>query len=96
VLKLSARRVAYGHEHGERLTVIVHPQFTGAPAGTVVIKVKTKAVCTLRIGTGRDSCALSRKQLKPGTYRLMARYLGSNAFTGSKSAAAVLTVFNPR
>ena len=95
-LKLSARRVAYGHEHSERLTVTVRTQVPWIPTGTVVISVKTTTICTLRhLVKGTASCTLTRKQLKPGTYRLTARYAGNGAFVGSKSAVEMLTVVKP-
>lgn len=90
-LKLSVRRIAYGHEQGERLTVTVRP--LDVPTGSVVISAKTKTICTLRrLRHGTASCTLTRKQLRPGTYRLTARYSGSSAFLDSKSAVKVLTV----
>lgn len=96
-LKLSAGRVAYGHEHRERLTVAVRSQVHRTPTGTVVISVKTTTICTLRrLVKGTASCTLTRKQLKPGTYRLAARYVGSSIFVRSKSAVEVLTVVKPR
>jgi hypothetical protein len=94
-LKLSARRIAYGREHGERLTVAVRPQFTGLPAGRVVISVKGKTICTRHLENGTASCTLTRKQLRPGSYRLIAQYQGSSAFIGSKSAAQTLKIFRP-
>jgi len=95
-LKLSARRLTYGHEHRERLTVTVRSQVPRTPTGTVVISVKTTRICTLRhLVKGTASCTLTRKQLKPGTYRLTARYSGDSAFVGSKSAVEVLTVVRP-
>lgn len=96
-LNLSAKRIAFGREQGERLTVTVRPRLSGAPAGTVVISAKTKTICTLRhLNHGTASCTLTRRQLRPGTYRLVARYSGSSTFLSSKSAAKVLTVFTPR
>jgi len=93
VLTLSDQRVTYGHEHSERLTVTVHPQFTGVPAGTVVIKVKTMTICTRRLSDGTATCRLTRKQLRPGRYQLTAHYSGNSAFIKSTSAAERLRVF---
>jgi hypothetical protein len=96
-LTLSAKRIGYGHEQGERLTVTVRSRLTGVPTGIVVISAKAKTICTLRRLThGTASCTLTRNQLRPGRYRLTARYSGSSVFLGSKSAAKALTVFEPR
>lgn len=90
-LKLSARRLKFGHEQAERLSVTVRPQFAGVPAGTVVVTGRRGTVCTLVLRAGKASGSLRRKQLRPGTYHLVATYHGSRDFTRS-TAAATLTV----
>jgi hypothetical protein len=90
-LRLSARRVRYGHEQGERLSVTVRPQFVGVPAGIVAITGRRGTVCTLVLHAGKASCTLRRRQLTPGNYHLTATYHGNRDFTRS-TATATLTV----
>jgi hypothetical protein len=92
-LRVSARKIAYGHEHRERLTVTVHPEFAGVPAGTVDIKTKKRVICTVSLSAGTASCTLTPRQLKPGTYHLTASYDGVPACDGSQSRTASVTVF---
>jgi hypothetical protein len=42
--------------------------------------------------SGKGSCTLTAKQLKPGTYRLTASYPGKGGFTSSASAPRTLKV----
>jgi hypothetical protein len=91
-LTLSAGRVKFGHESSERLTVSVHAEFAGVPAGTVIIRSSKKAVCTLTLVHGAASCGLRNKQFPVGTHKLTAYYRGSGAFTGSASATQTLKV----
>ncbi|MGD0701478.1 MAG: Ig-like domain-containing protein [Trebonia sp.] len=91
-LVLSKSSVTFGHEQAERLSVTVAPQFGGTPAGTVTIKAGTRTVCTLTLKSGKGSCALTAKELKPGTYQLAASYPGKGGFTGSASARRTLKV----
>jgi hypothetical protein len=91
-LALSKSPVTFGKEQAERVSVAVSPQFGGIPAGTVTIKAGTRTVCTIRLKSGKGSCALTAKQLKPGTYKLTASYPGKGGFTGSASAPRTLKV----
>jgi Bacterial Ig-like domain (group 3) len=93
-LALSTSSVTYGHEQAERLSVAVTPQFAGTPAGTVSVKSGTRTICTFVLRSGKGSCALTAKQLRPGTYRLTASYPGKGGFTGSTSASRTLRVAN--
>jgi hypothetical protein len=92
-LKLSARRVAYGHEQRERLTVTVSPEFGGVPAGTADIETKTLVICTVSLSAGTGSCPLTPRQLKPGTYHITASYNGVPSYDGSNSGTVPVTVF---
>ena len=91
-LALSKSSVTFGQEQAEHLSVAVAPQFGGTPAGTVTIKAGTRTVCTIRLKSGKGSCALTAKELKPGTYQLTASYPGKGGFTGSASAPRTLKV----
>jgi phosphate ABC transporter phosphate-binding protein len=91
-LSLSATRVTFGHEQSERLTVTVTPQFSGTPGGKVTIKTGRTTVCTITLASGKGHCTLAPRQLRRGTYRLIATYPGSSNFTGSASARKTLVV----
>jgi hypothetical protein len=92
-LKLSTRKVTYGNEQVERLSVIVSPQFAGlAPTGRVTISKSGTILCTTALSSGRAMCTLSPYKLRAGTYRLVARYGGSPDFKGSTSAGETLKV----
>ena len=91
-LALSKSSLTFGKEQAERLSVAVAPQFGGTPAGTVAVKAGTRVVCTITLKAGKGSCALAARELKAGTYKLTATYLGKGGFTGSASAARMLKV----
>ncbi len=92
-LKLSATKVVYGHEQVERLSVTVSPQYSGStPSGRVTIRESGATLCTITLPSGRGTCTLSPKKLKPGTYHPVATYGGSTDFKGSTSVKEVFTV----
>jgi hypothetical protein len=92
-LTLSAATVTYGNEQTEHLSVTVTPQYPGpAPAGTVTVKESTTTLCTITLSSGKGSCSLSAKQLRPGTYHVAAYYAGSANFRPSTSAQKTLTI----
>jgi len=91
-LMLSAARVTYGHEQGERLSVRVVPQYSGTPAGQVTVSAGRSVVCVVALASGAGSCTLTAKKLAPGSYRLVAGYAGSTSFASSASAAQTLVL----
>jgi hypothetical protein len=92
-LELSATKVPYGHEQVEHLSVTVSPQHSGsAPIGQVTISESGTRLCTITLASGKGTCTLSSKELKAGTYRLVATYGGSTNFKGSTSAKETFTV----
>jgi hypothetical protein len=92
-LKLSSKKVTYGDEQAEHLSVTVSPQLQGSvPTGTVTIKASTTTLCEITLKSGKGSCTLSPKKLKAGTYHLVATYGGNSNFEGSTSAKETLTV----
>jgi Bacterial Ig-like domain (group 3) len=91
-LTLSKPTITYGKEQSEHLAVTVAPQFGGVPAGTVTIKAGSRTVCAVTLKSGKGSCTLTAKELKPGTYQLTATYPGNADFTGSASPPKTLTV----
>jgi hypothetical protein len=93
VLKLSARKVIYGHEQTEHLSVTVSPQFPGSmPTGTVTVKASTRTLCAIRLKSAKGSCRLSARRLKARTYHLVATYRGSTNFDRSTSPKKTLTI----
>jgi hypothetical protein len=92
-LKLSTRKVTYGDEQGEHLSVTVSPQYSGSsPTGNVTINESTTTLCTITLSSGKGSCTLKASKLRAGTYGLVAKYGGSETFRGSTSAKETLTV----
>ncbi len=91
-LTLSAGTAKYGHEQSEKLAVTVSPQYSGTPTGKVTIKAGSMVWCTVTLNGGKGGCTLSASQLRPGTYHLVAYYLGDGNFGTSASPARTLTV----
>ena len=92
-LGLSVGKVTVGREQAARLSVSVSPRFGGpAPLGIVTIVSSKLKVCTISLSRAKGSCTLAAKQLKHGTYHLVATYSGSAKYSGSSSAKKTLTV----
>jgi len=91
-LALSKPSVTFGQEQAEHVSVSVAPQFGGTPAGTVTVKAGTRTVCVIALKSGKGSCALTAKELKPGTYQLTASYPGKGGFTSSTSSPKTLRI----
>src|SRR6185312_3089608 len=91
-LTLSAARIKLGHEQAEHLTVQVRPQTSGVPAGKVTIKTGSVTLCVVTLKSARGSCTLTASKLRPGTYKLTARYGGRTPYTASVSKKKTLTV----
>jgi len=91
ILRLSRAKITYGHEQAERLTVTVRSS-RGAPSGTMLVTEGAKTICKRRLKGGMGSCILGAKRLKLGSHKLRARFVGSNGFLPSTSAAEKLRV----
>jgi hypothetical protein len=92
-LTLSAGSVTFGHEQRERITVTVSPQRSGKPSGTVTVKTGGTVLCAVALNSaGKGGCTLSAKRLAVGKHSLAASYGGSVGYSGSGSAAKVVTV----
>lgn len=94
-LSLSRARVKFGSEQAERLTVTVKSTIsgTGTPGGTVTITAGNNTICrAITLHSGKASCTLTARKLRPGTYHLTARYAGATLFTSSTSPRKTLTV----
>ena len=63
-----------------------------SPAGTVQVKGGASIVCSITLANGAGGCTLTAKRLIPGTYHLVAVYLGNGNYLPSASAAKTLTV----
>ena len=89
-LDLSARRVTYGDEQVEQLTVSVSPQHPGTtPTGTVRI---SGANCEITLSAGKGSCTLPPAYFNAGNRNMVATYLGSSDFKHSASAKRTVTI----
>ena len=89
---LSAAKVSYGREGSERVSVAVTAQADGPATGTVTVTAGSATLCVITLRSGRGSCTLTARRLRPGTYRLTAAYPGSADFRGSASGARTLIV----
>jgi hypothetical protein len=90
-LALSSAKTTYGHENAEKISVVVSPE-SRDPGGEVVIKVGKTTLCAITLKSAKGSCKLTAKRLKPGSYALIASYLGAPGFKPSTSAGRKLTV----
>jgi hypothetical protein len=88
---LSAAKVNYGKETGEKISVTVTAT-TPNPAGKVTVTANGKAVCTITLKSGAGSCRLTARQLKKGTYKVVARYHGAAPYAASSSAGKTFMV----
>ena len=91
-LKLSAAKVTYGHEQAEKLSVMVSPKYAGPVTGKITVKTGRITVCVITLKSGKGACTLTAKKLRPGTYTLIAAYLGNSNYATSVSAKSTLTV----
>ncbi len=93
VLQISVRRVTYGHEGVEHLSVLVSPKESDlTPTGTVSVKESAKTLCVIKLTSGNGICRFANKRLKAGTYRLVVTYGGSATFNRSVSIKETLIV----
>jgi large repetitive protein len=91
-LTLPAPSVKYGVEMSLKITVAVAPQFSGTPAGNVVVSAGKVTLCTVRLASATHTCTLpSERALSAGRHALIASYPGSADFAPS-SATKTLTV----
>jgi hypothetical protein len=89
-LELSARRVTYGDEQVEQLSVSVSPQYPGAtPTGTVTI---SGANCQITLSAGKGSCTLPPAYFSAGNRNMVATYNGSSDFKHSASLKRTVTI----
>jgi Bacterial Ig-like domain (group 3) len=89
---LSARKVTYGDEQAVRVSAAVTAQTGALPAGKVTVTAGSATLCVITLRSGRGSCRLTARRLRPGTYGLTAAYPGSPDLVSSVSRAKPLTV----
>jgi hypothetical protein len=92
ILTLSKPVLAYGHENAGKLSVRVRPQHHGTPAGRVIIKAGSVTLCVINLRADVGSCVLAARQLRAGTYEIVASYEGNASFAISTSRRASLKV----
>lgn len=92
LIGLSTGTVVYGREQAERVSVKVVTAHLGIPTGRVVVWAGSKAVCTIPLTSGKGSCLLTAKELRTGTYHLVARYSASAPYAASTSVTRTLVV----
>ena len=80
-----------GAEGAEKITVTVQAT-TPTPSGQVTLTANGKALCTMALKNGAGSCQLTARQLKAGTYKVVARYRGATPYAASSSAAKTFKV----
>jgi hypothetical protein len=93
-LTLTKTEIVYGHENAERISVTVTSP-AGTPPGTVRVTANSNeiTICTITVKSGKGSCTLGRKQLKPHySYSLAGTYLGAASFASSASNAETVGV----
>jgi hypothetical protein len=88
-LTLTKTEIVYGHENAERISVTVTSP-AGTPPGTVRVTANSNeiTICAITLRSGKGSCTLGRKQLKPNySYSFAGTYLGAASFASSASNA---------
>jgi hypothetical protein len=91
-LSLSRSTLTYGHENAEKLTVVVTHVGSVYPTGKAQVRIGSTTVCTVTLSKGAGSCTLTVKQLRAGTYAIIAVYLGDVNYHSSQSSRKTLKV----
>lgn len=91
-LALSTAKLTYGHENAEHFTITVTGWRSLTPTGTVTVNAGNATICAVTLRDGKGSCTLTAARLKPGTYSLTARYVGSVGYLSSTSPAKTLKI----
>jgi hypothetical protein len=91
-LTLTHAAVGFGSEQAELFKVSVAPQYAGVPAGTVAVMTGTTTLCKIRLSARKGACSPGARVLKPGRYRLTARYAGNGDYAAARSAPRWLVV----
>ena len=89
-LGLSTHKVIFGSESTEHFSVTVAPSSAVGKVAVRTLAGRTLCAATLKAGKGR--CTLGPRELRPGSYTIVAVYGGDRALLGSKSGRCKLTV----
>jgi hypothetical protein len=91
-LSLSRSAVTYGSENAEKFTVSVSHVGSVRPTGKAQVRIGGSALCAVTLSNGAGSCMLTARQLRAGTYTIVAVYLGDVNYHSAQSAAKTLKV----
>jgi hypothetical protein len=92
-MKLSRSSVTLGSESKERVTVTIAANARGVQVnGTVVVRVSGRTLCVISVHSGRGTCTLASRQLRAGTYQVVAVFRGSESLGESTSRTVTLRV----
>jgi hypothetical protein len=91
-LSLSRSSVTYGSENAEKFTVSASHAGSVYPTGKAQVRIGGSALCTVTLSKGAGSCTLTAKQLRAGSYTIIAVYLGDVNYHSSQSAGKSLKV----
>lgn len=93
LLSVSKTRTTAANEHSERLSAAVTPEFAHpAATGTVLVRTGSKQLCRIVLSAGRGSCLLPARSLRPGSYRVVATYVGNQGVRASTSPGVTLHI----
>jgi hypothetical protein len=86
-LSLSKTDPIFGRENEEEFTVKVRAETAsdGDPTGAVEVKKGDRVLCRADLDHGEARCNLSERELAPGSYEVVADYLGDRNFKPSSS-----------
>lgn len=65
---------------------------TGGLTGSVTVKTGSRVLCRISLSRGRGQCSLANRELRPGSYQVVARYSGDRDFGPSVSGQESLSV----
>jgi hypothetical protein len=91
-LSLSRSSVTYGSENAEKFTVSVSHVGSVYPTGKAQVRIGGTTLCTVTLSKGAGSCTLIARQLRAGTYAIIAVYPGDVNYHSSQSAGKTLKV----
>jgi hypothetical protein len=92
LLTRSPARVRFGNEQAEHISVQVRARDGSTPGGKVTVRAGTIRLCLITLSSGTGRCTLTARQLRVGTYQLVASYPGSAQLARSASAKVTLVV----
>lgn len=90
-MSVARASVAYGDEQAEHVTVKVTAD-SGTPAGSVVVKAGSGALCTITLAGGAGGCTVPARRFTPGRIALSTTYGGAPRFAASLTATTTFTV----